>query len=61
MKIEAVAVDRPAFEGEGAGGQSRDEVVAAKPTAPWDERWGGGFIGPDEMAGTVYDSLIAGE
>src|SRR5215510_6587941 len=25
-------------------GKSRDEVVAAKPTAAWDAKWGGGFM-----------------
>jgi glyoxylase-like metal-dependent hydrolase (beta-lactamase superfamily II) len=38
-------------------GRSREEALAAKPTAAWDEAWGGGFIGPDAFAGIVYDSL----
>ncbi len=40
-----------------AEGKDRDATVAAKPTAPWDEKWGGGFIQPELMAGIVYDSL----
>ncbi len=40
-----------------AEGKTREEAVAAKPTADYDEKLGGGFIGPDVFAGTVYDSL----
>jgi glyoxylase-like metal-dependent hydrolase (beta-lactamase superfamily II) len=43
-----------------AEGKGRDEVIAAKPTAPWDEAWGGGHFTPDAFAGMVYDS-VAGE
>jgi cyclase len=40
-----------------AQGKSREEVVAAKPTASWDATWGGGFMKPDAYAGSLYDSL----
>jgi glyoxylase-like metal-dependent hydrolase (beta-lactamase superfamily II) len=40
-----------------AAGRTRDEAVAAKPTAPWDEAWGGGLIPADLMTAIVYDSL----
>jgi glyoxylase-like metal-dependent hydrolase (beta-lactamase superfamily II) len=40
-----------------AAGRTRDEVIAAKPTEVWDEEWGGGWIDPDEFAGTLYDDL----
>ena len=40
-----------------AEGKDRDATVAAKPTAPWDEKWGGGFMKPDLFTGIVYDSL----
>jgi glyoxylase-like metal-dependent hydrolase (beta-lactamase superfamily II) len=40
-----------------AAGKSREEAVAAKPTAPWDEKWGKGFLPPDVFAGIVYDGL----
>ncbi len=40
-----------------AEGKSREEAVAAKPTADYDEKLGGGFIGPDRFAATVYESL----
>jgi cyclase len=43
-----------------AAGKSEDEAVAAKPTAPWDAVWGGGFIKPDIMVRTAYRSLAAG-
>jgi cyclase len=39
------------------GGQTRDQVVAAKPTAEFDEQWGNGFLSPDMWVGIVYDSL----
>ena len=38
-------------------GMTRDEVIAARPTARWDERWGGGFLKPDQFTGMVYDGL----
>jgi glyoxylase-like metal-dependent hydrolase (beta-lactamase superfamily II) len=44
-----------------AEGKDRAAVIAAKPTAPWDEKWGGGFIDGDRLAGTVFDSLSAAE
>jgi glyoxylase-like metal-dependent hydrolase (beta-lactamase superfamily II) len=41
------------------GGADAEAVVAAKPTAPWDGDWGGGFIDPDLFAATVAGSLGA--
>jgi glyoxylase-like metal-dependent hydrolase (beta-lactamase superfamily II) len=38
-------------------GRSRDEVVAAKPTADLDVDWGGGFMKPDVWVGLVYDGF----
>ncbi len=40
-------------------GQSRKEVIAAKPTAQWDATYGTGFIKPAQFIGFVYDSLPA--
>ncbi len=37
--------------------KSKEEVIAAKPTAEYDVPWGGGFIGPDVFAGIVYESV----
>lgn len=42
-----------------AEGRDREAVIAAKPTAAWDEAWGGGFIPPDRFAATLFDSLTA--
>jgi glyoxylase-like metal-dependent hydrolase (beta-lactamase superfamily II) len=39
--------------------KSLDEVVAAKPTAPWDEVWGKGFMKPDFFTKIVYTELSA--
>ncbi len=33
------------------------QVLAAKPSAAWDEKWGKGFMKPDDFVTTVYESL----
>ena len=40
-----------------AEGKSRDEVIAARPTADHDAKWGAGFMKGDTFTGLVYDSL----
>jgi glyoxylase-like metal-dependent hydrolase (beta-lactamase superfamily II) len=40
-----------------AEGKTRDAVIAAKPTADYDAKWGQGFIKPDVFTGLVFDSL----
>ena len=40
-----------------AEGKSRDAVIAAKPTADYDAKWGQGFIKPDVFVGILFDSL----
>jgi cyclase len=40
-----------------AEGKTKEQVVAAKPTAGLDEKWGGGFMQPDVWVGLVYDSM----
>jgi glyoxylase-like metal-dependent hydrolase (beta-lactamase superfamily II) len=40
-----------------AEGKSRAEVIAAKPTADHDAKWGGGFMKGDTFTGLAYDSL----
>jgi glyoxylase-like metal-dependent hydrolase (beta-lactamase superfamily II) len=37
--------------------KTKEQAIAAKPTAKWDEKWGKGFIKPDDMVSTVYESL----
>jgi glyoxylase-like metal-dependent hydrolase (beta-lactamase superfamily II) len=39
-----------------AAGKSREAVIAARPTADQDAKWGGGFMKPDVFAGILYDS-----
>jgi cyclase len=39
------------------GGKTREQVVAAKPTAAFDAKWGGGFFKPDAFVGLVYADL----
>jgi glyoxylase-like metal-dependent hydrolase (beta-lactamase superfamily II) len=38
-------------------GKTLAEVQAAKPTASYDEKWGKGFLKPDDFVGIVYASL----
>jgi glyoxylase-like metal-dependent hydrolase (beta-lactamase superfamily II) len=38
-------------------GKSLEEVVAAKPTRAFDEKWGVGFLPPDQFARLVYMDL----
>ena len=38
-------------------GKTRDEVIAAKPSAEFDAEWGGGFMQPDVWIGIVYDGM----
>jgi glyoxylase-like metal-dependent hydrolase (beta-lactamase superfamily II) len=52
---------RAAVAGLVAEGKDREAVIAAKPTAAWDEKWGGGFISPERFAATLFDSLTGGE
>jgi cyclase len=40
-----------------ADGKTKEQVIAAKPTADLDEKWGGGFMEPDVWVGLVYDSM----
>ncbi len=41
-----------------AAGKSREEVIAAKPTAPWDEEWTS-FLPPDAVVAFLYDSIVS--
>src|SRR6266481_422055 len=38
-------------------GRSLDEIVAAKPTATTDAKWGGGFMGPKQFIGLVFEGV----
>lgn len=40
-----------------AAGKTRDEVIAAKPTAEFDKVWGDGFLTPDVWTGIVFDAI----
>ena len=35
-------------------GKNIDEIIAAKPTADFDSKWGGGFLKPDQWVRIVY-------
>ena len=38
-------------------GRSLDEIVAAKPTAAYDAKWGGGLMSAAVFTGLVYQGL----
>ncbi|MEE2673174.1 MAG: MBL fold metallo-hydrolase [Myxococcota bacterium] len=38
-------------------GRTADQVVASKPSAAFDAKWGGGFLGPDDFVRIVHASL----
>ncbi len=38
-------------------GKTRDEVIAAKPSASFDAEWGAGFMKPDVWIGIVFDGM----
>ncbi|HUL34929.1 MAG TPA: MBL fold metallo-hydrolase [Candidatus Eisenbacteria bacterium] len=38
-------------------GKTLNEVVAAKPTAAYDAKWGGGFMSPKMFTGLVYEGV----
>src|SRR5215469_5993905 len=38
-------------------GRTLDEIVAAKPTAAWDAKWGGGFMNPRMFTGLVFEGV----
>ena len=40
-----------------AEGKTAEQIVAAKPTADLDEKWGGGFMEPDNWVGLVIESM----
>jgi cyclase len=40
-------------------GKTKEQVIAAKPTAEWDATWGAGFMKTDVFLGIVYQSLKA--
>lgn len=40
-------------------GRTIDQIVAAKPSAPFDARWGNGFMEPDIFVRVVAESLAA--
>jgi len=38
-------------------GRTLDEIVAAKPTAAWDDKWGTGFMSPRMFTGLVFEGV----
>jgi len=48
---------RDAVQRQVARKKSLEQVLAANPTAPWDDKWGRGFMKPKDFVGIVYESL----
>ena len=40
-----------------ADGKSQEEVIAANPTADYDETWGQGFLSPEKFVTILYNDL----
>jgi glyoxylase-like metal-dependent hydrolase (beta-lactamase superfamily II) len=40
-----------------AQGKTLEQIIAAKPSAQWDAKWGKGYMGPDAFVGVVHRSL----
>jgi cyclase len=40
-----------------AGGKTKEQVIAAKPTAAYDAKWGNGFLKPEQFAGIVFETM----
>jgi len=56
---EMMAVVRDAVTKMIGVGKSREEIIAAKPTAALDAVWDGGVLDPDTYVGHIYDSVTA--
>jgi glyoxylase-like metal-dependent hydrolase (beta-lactamase superfamily II) len=54
---EMLAAVRDAVKAGIAAGRSREEILASRPTAPFDAVWGKGFLSPEQFTGLVYLSL----
>ena len=55
--LEMLTAIRNAVRDRIAEGGSKEAVIAAKPTRAFDEKWGHGFLKPDDFAGLVYMDL----
>ena len=55
--LEMLVGVRAAIAEQIAMGKSREEMIAAKPTAEWDEKWGQAFLNPETFMGIVYNDL----
>ncbi len=52
-----LATVRDRVQGMIEAGKRRDEIVAARPTLEFDDKWGGGFIKPDDWVALIHSSL----
>jgi glyoxylase-like metal-dependent hydrolase (beta-lactamase superfamily II) len=59
--LEMLETLRSRIEPYVRAGRSVEETRAEKPTADLDEKWGGGFIDPDNIVRIVHDSLSSRE
>ena len=56
---EMLVAIRASVRREMAKGLTREQLIAAKPTAAFDARYGKGFITPDVLAGMLFDQFSA--
>lgn len=55
--LNMLAAIRNAVEQLVTAGKSLDNVIASKPTRPFDDKWGNGFLKPKDFVGLVYKDL----
>ena len=56
---DIVAGSYAAVRALAAAGKTRDEAIAAKPTAAWDEKWGKSFIKPEAWVSILWTDADA--
>jgi glyoxylase-like metal-dependent hydrolase (beta-lactamase superfamily II) len=54
---DVLATVRAAVAAAVADGKTLEETLAMKPSAAYDEKWGGGFINPERFVTTLWNSL----
>lgn len=54
---DMLAAVRTSVRGLVDAGKTREEAIAAKPTAAYDAKWGGGFLKPEQFTAIVYEDL----
>jgi glyoxylase-like metal-dependent hydrolase (beta-lactamase superfamily II) len=54
---DVVKAVRDAVARAASGGKSLEQVLALRPSAPWDDEWGQAFVKPDVLVTMIYRTL----